>query len=156
MTETGRAKDAERNRNPNTERDPQRETQTLREPRRDGSPNGLGLLESSRWPGKNWHPGGRGPGRPPSSPAVLPGQLRRFPPGGEHRSGRRRHMGTELPSRASPASLAYAAPPPPAPPKPVRPAPWSVGSVAPSTPSAPRCCGVKGSAFEGRRERATA
>ena len=65
-------------------------------------------------------------------------------------------MGTELPSRASPASLAYAAPPPPAPPKPVRPAPSSVGSVAPSTPSAPRSCRVKGSASGGRRERATA
>lgn len=56
--------------------------------------------------------------------------------------------GTRAPSRAGPASRAYAAPPPPAPPRPVRPAPRSAGSAAPAAPCAPPSRRFKGSACE--------
>lgn len=93
VAEGGRGKDPHRQTETGTGRQgptrPHRDPQTWR---RDG----LGLPDSA---GGRERSGAREDGARASrrrSPAVLPGQLRRFPPRGEHRAGRRRRMGQRL------------------------------------------------------------
>ena len=154
MTETGRHGDPHREKQrPKYRKRPTRRTtdpqRTPQRRRRDG----LGLLDSAGRPGKDRHPGGRDPGRPPPLTCRPPREAVPFSSGRGTSWGEAAAHGARVPSRAGPASPAYAAPPPPAPPKPVRPAPRSTGSAAPAAPSAPRSCGVKGSASRGTRER---
>lgn len=125
------------------------EPQTLRKPRSRGR-DGLGLLDSAGRPGKDRHPGGRGPGRPPPLTCRPPRAAAPLSSGRGTSWGEVAAHGTRAPSRAGPASRAYAAPPPPAPPRPVRPAPRSAGSAAPAAPCAPGSRSFKGSAFEDR------
>lgn len=131
------------------DRDPQGEPQTLRKPRRRGR-DGLGLLDSAGRPGKDRHPGGRGPGRPPPLTCRPPRAAVPLSSGRGTSWGEVAAHGTRALSRAGPASRAYAAPPPPAPPRPIRPAPRSAGSAVPAAPSSPPSRRVKGSACEER------